>query len=261
MSNQIHSSPHRALDCQFWLKFQEFAQRAHILSGTPCPHRSDLSSSVLTGDRARGPCIISGPGLNLSANADDLKEPSLSTLRHALLTVPEAAWVTGLSQRAVQHEIDEKVIPAEARAGRRGIAGMDLIYLSAIRDHYALIAPALRKQVRNAIIVSVGQHRATAKVEPFSVSLPAIEARVRAGFEKLEQLKRDFVESRADVLGGEPVLKGTRLSIRYVAGLVSQGATPEELAEDFELTAEQVEAAVVLAKVNPRRGRPLKRPA
>lgn len=170
--------------------------------------------------------------------------------------MPEAAWVTGLSQRAVQHEIDEKVVPAEARAGRRGIAGPDLIYLSAIRNHYALIAPALRKQVRNAIMMSIREHRTTAQVEPFSVSLPAIEAKVHAGFEKLEQLKRDFVESSAEVLGGEPVLKGTRLSIRYVAGLVNQGATVEELAEDFDLTSAQVEAAVVLAKVNPRRGRP-----
>lgn len=170
--------------------------------------------------------------------------------------MPEAAWVTGLSQRAVQHEIDEKIVPANAREGRRGVAGLDLVYLSVIRQHHALISPALRKQVRNAIALSISENRSTARVEPFSVSLSPIAAQVLAGFQTLERLKRDFVERRPDILGGEPVLKGTRLGIRHIAGLVGQGATPEELADDFDLTPEQVEAAVVLAKVNPRRGRP-----
>lgn len=52
--------------------------------------------------------------------------------------------------------------------------------------------------------------------------------------EKLKLLDRDLLESRPDVLGGEPVLKGTRLSIRYVSDLVAQGATHDELGEDFD---------------------------
>jgi uncharacterized protein (DUF433 family) len=62
----------------------------------------------------------------------------------------------------------------------------------------------------------------------------------------------DLIESKPSVRAGEPVLRGTRIPARMVAGLVDQGATADELRRDYGLSAEQVEAAVRFARANPR---------
>lgn len=181
---------------------------------------------------------------------------SPTLLRSAFLTVPEAAYLAGVSLRMVQHEIDEQIVEAPTREGRRSISGVDVLYLNAVRRYYTLMAPALRREVRQAICVSAAQNKKAASFEVFHIDLAGLEAEVLSGFECLERTKREFVESRPEVLGGEPVLRGTRISVRHVANLVKQGATSEELQDDLDLTPAQIEAAVLYDRVTPKRGRP-----
>ena len=50
------------------------------------------------------------------------------------------------------------------------------------------------------------------------------------------------------VCGGEPVLKGTRVTLRSVLASLAEGATTEEVLEDFPtLTADNVRAAIAFA--------------
>ncbi len=181
----------------------------------------------------------------------------MSALREAFLTVPEAAFLARVSPRLVQHEIDERIVASRMSGGRRSISGVDILYLSAVRRVHGQMAPRLRRQVRNAIVHSAAQNEATASFDIFfRVSLAALENDVLEGFKTLERIKREFIESRPEVLGGEPVLRGTRLSVRLIADLVRQGASADELAEDYDLTPEQIDAAVTFDRVTPRRGRP-----
>lgn len=180
----------------------------------------------------------------------------MTALRQAFLTVPEAAYVAGVSPRMVQHEIDERIVESRDRGGRRSMSGVDVLYLNAVRRLHALLAPKLRRQLRDAIATSVAHDLDTAKVEVFVVSLPDLESEVRAGFETLERVKNELIESTPKVLAGEPVIAGTRISARLVADLVRKGATSEEVQDDFDLSREQVEAAIVFDRVNPKRGRP-----
>jgi len=180
----------------------------------------------------------------------------LSLLREAFLTVPEAAYLARVSARVVQHEIDERIVASRLSGGRRSISGIDLLYLSAVRRVHDQMAPRLRRQVRNAIVHSAALNAETAGFDLFEVSLRALEEEVLEGFETLERIKRDFIETRKDVLAGEPVLRGTRLSVRLIADLMRQGASVDELVNEYELTPEQVEAAVVFDRVTPKRGRP-----
>ena len=83
-----------------------------------------------------------------------------------------------------------------------------------------------------------------------------LQQRIIASFEALEQSKRDHIESRPNVLGGEPVIKGTRIAARHVADVMKRGATREELRDDLELTDAQIDAAVVFDRTCPKRGRP-----
>jgi uncharacterized protein (DUF433 family) len=75
-------------------------------------------------------------------------------------------------------------------------------------------------------------------------------------FEALERSKHDHIESRKDILGGEPVIKGTRIAARHVADLVRRGATRAALRDDFDSTDAQIDAAVVFDRTSPKRGRP-----
>lgn len=50
------------------------------------------------------------------------------------------------------------------------------------------------------------------------------------------------------IMGGKPVVKGTRLTVEYILGLLAQGATSTEILEEYEgLTAEDLRACFLFA--------------
>ena len=52
-------------------------------------------------------------------------------------------------------------------------------------------------------------------------------------------------ERRADVCGGEPVVKGTRVTVRTVLASLAEGATIEEILADFPTLTEAAVRAVI----------------
>jgi len=185
----------------------------------------------------------------------------LSGLLHTSFTVPEAARLAGVSSRFIQHEVDERVVPARMRDGRRSIAGVDLLYLVAVRKLRGALAPRFRRQMRNAIALSASENRASAELEAFILPLDRLGAEVLAGLEALQRVKQELIEVRPELLAGEPVLRGTRISARFIAELVRRGSAVEDLAADYDITPEQIEAAVLFDAVTPKVGRPRVRAA
>ena len=58
----------------------------------------------------------------------------------------------------------------------------------------------------------------------------------------------DLIESRRDVLGGKPCLKGTRISVELILERASAGATEDDIIESYpHLTREQIRAAFAYA--------------
>lgn len=50
------------------------------------------------------------------------------------------------------------------------------------------------------------------------------------------------------IMGGEPVIRGTRVLLRTVLATLAEGATPEQILADFPtLTAEDVRAVIAFA--------------
>ncbi len=43
----------------------------------------------------------------------------------------------------------------------------------------------------------------------------------------------DRIETRADVLTGKPVIKGTRLGVDFIVGLLAQGWTEAQILENY----------------------------
>jgi uncharacterized protein (DUF433 family) len=71
-------------------------------------------------------------------------------------------------------------------------------------------------------------------------------------------LKR--VESRPDVLGSEPVFKGTRLSVRHIGGMVLNGVPEAEIRADYpQLSLDDIVFAALFARLKPHPGQPGRR--
>lgn len=59
---------------------------------------------------------------------------------------------------------------------------------------------------------------------------------------------RDRIEADPTRLAGKPVVKGTRLSVEFIIGLLAEGWTEEQLLEDYPgLAAEDVRACLAYA--------------
>lgn len=71
------------------------------------------------------------------------------------------------------------------------------------------------------------------------------------------RLRDRYVERNPAIMGGEPVIRGTRVPVRTVAGLIEQGESREVMREDYPQVPEEAYAVAVLwTHANPRRGRP-----
>jgi uncharacterized protein (DUF433 family) len=67
----------------------------------------------------------------------------------------------------------------------------------------------------------------------------------------LRELRR-LVVSDPEILGGDPVFRGTRVPVHLIAELVTQGSKPTELIEGYpRLTAEMIRLAPVYAAAYP----------
>ncbi len=64
-----------------------------------------------------------------------------------------------------------------------------------------------------------------------------------------------------EILGGEPVIRGTRIPVHLVGDILEQGANEEEILSGYPtLKRENLELAHIYVRAYPRRGRPPKHP-
>jgi uncharacterized protein (DUF433 family) len=58
----------------------------------------------------------------------------------------------------------------------------------------------------------------------------------------------DRITAQADVMAGKPVIRGTRLTVPYVLGLLAHGATIQEVLDEYPgLTSDDVNACFLFA--------------
>ena len=177
-----------------------------------------------------------------------------------LFTPAEAAVLTGLTLKAVNNAIDKKTIAAVAgEEGGRLLDARALVSLALERRLADRVAPELRRQVFDALASSP---RNTVSLEGGLVKIDLREPRreVATSLRDLRRARR-LVISDPDIMGGEPVFRGTRVPVHMIAGLVAQGSAPAELLAGYpRLTAEMIRLAPVYAAAYPRRGRTRQQP-
>jgi uncharacterized protein (DUF433 family) len=177
-----------------------------------------------------------------------------------LFTTTEAAVLTGLPLKAVNNTIDKKTVSAVAgKEGGRLLDARALVSLAIERRLADRVAPELRRQVFEALAEAP---RNVVSLEGGLLKIDLREPR-RELATSLRQLRRakHLVVSDPEIMGGDPVFRGTRLPVHMVAELLAKGSTQAELLEAYpRLTDEMIRVAPIYAAAYPLRGRPRNQP-
>ena len=92
-----------------------------------------------------------------------------------------------------------------------------------------------------------------------SVECKAFRQKVARNLSAFRRGRRRIV-SNPNVLGGEPVFRGTRIPLQHVASLFRKGVSEKEIAADFPaLTSPDLAYARLFSRLGERPGRPRKR--
>jgi uncharacterized protein (DUF433 family) len=187
----------------------------------------------------------------------------MQTHEDSLFTPTEAAVLTRLSVKAVNNAIDKRTIPAVAgqRAGHatRLLDLRALVSLTLERRLADRFVPELRREVFDAL---ASASRNTVSLEGGLLKIDLREPR-RELATSLRELRRarHLVISDPEIMGGDPVFRGTRVPVHLIATLCGQGSTEADLLEGYpRLTAEMVRLAPIYAAAYPLRGRPRAQP-
>ncbi len=115
----------------------------------------------------------------------------------------------------------------------------------------------LRRWLAGAQSQAVGSELALS--EALRVAMTEDVAQTIERAESYTRLRDRYVERNPAVMGGEPVITGTRVPVRTIASLIEMGEKPEVLREDYPHVPEEAyPIAVLWAHANPRRGRPVR---
>jgi|AGTN01.3.fsa_nt_gi Uncharacterized conserved protein len=195
-------------------------------------------------------------------------------MRASLLTPSEAAIVAGVTVRDINRVIDEKILPegfTSVEDGRRvRLAACPLVgfYFRTARELTAETRIALIHRFSERITLNMAEH-------PFT-SWRKADWTVREGFltvtlndfvveadDRIARLEaaRELVVEEPDILGGTPVIRGTRIPVYDVVASVSAGLPRDRILAAWPgLSDDAIDLAMLYAEANPVRGRPAASP-
>lgn len=186
-----------------------------------------------------------------------------------MLKPTEAAVVARVTLRDVNRVIDERILPEgffSLDDGRRVAATACTLIafyfdsakrltseerLFAIRE----VGSRLRR-FRARALSSLIDEDWTVRDEFLTIDLAPFVRRTNERMDRLAAA-RQLVVSDPEILGGAPIVRGTRVPVYDVAACVEAGFPTERILAAYpSLDKKQVELAAIYAEANPARGRP-----
>jgi uncharacterized protein (DUF433 family) len=179
------------------------------------------------------------------------------TLPQRDYTPQEAAALSGVRLRRIQNALTDGQLgdgSPVVEGGRRRIDLPAVLTFAALdRLGPVRIDPAALYRAFRGAEAPVGLLAVTESVTVDAGRLLANVIRNVAVYE----IARERIVSDPDVMGGLPVVRGTRIPARSLHARIAGGDSVESIIEDYPyLDNETIEAAVMFAKANPERGRP-----
>lgn len=185
------------------------------------------------------------------------------------LTIRETATLSGVSRTMVEKAVQSGIIstlsgPARLRGGAmRYLPIQAVVYFHALRAANLTDLPKRHKRSIWTRVVQLEPMRlCTIEFTPgTTLDLVRLSAGTLRHAERYRQARDRFIASHPDILGGTPVIDGTRIPVYAVLGRLQDGDTLLDLINDYpEVPPEAFEAAELYAKAHPLRGRPSGRP-
>ncbi len=177
-------------------------------------------------------------------------------------TTAEAAVAAGVSVREINRAIDEHILPENllGEASKRRLnASACLLIAFYFSTSGVLTAEARQRAINQAL----GSGTAWEDWKRWSFEDSSVTVRFESLWRAVDGRLRELAAAHAaivtdsEILGGTPVLRGTRVPAHDVAAMLEKGAAPEQVLATYpSLTARQLELARVYAQAVPPRGRP-----
>jgi uncharacterized protein (DUF433 family) len=182
------------------------------------------------------------------------------------LSPSEAAVISGVSLRDVHRVIDEHLLPDSfyGPLQPRSFKSHACVFIS----FYFQSANRLTPEERQRTIALASQPsfdwKSPANLvrdEFLTIDFAPFRQAVDERLSKL-QTARSIVVSDPEIMGGTPVIRGTRVPVYDVAASVAAGIPLDRILAAYpSLKMEEIELANLYAEANPQRGRPRQRTA
>ena len=185
------------------------------------------------------------------------------------LTIRETAALAGVPRAAIEKAVEARVLqpltaPARLRGGAmRYLPIRAVVYFRALKAANLTDLPLRHKRS----IWTCMARLEPMKLDPIeftpgaTLNLARLAANSLRDAERYREARDRYITSDADILGGTPVVAGTRITVYAVLGRLQDGDTVEDLVDDYpQIPREALEAAELYAKAHPLRGRPSGRP-
>lgn len=180
-----------------------------------------------------------------------------------LYTATEASAISGLGVKAVNNAIDKRIIaPAERRTVAKTKAPRERRYVTReglVRLSLWQGVGSLPGETWRAVYDEISRNPAAKTVKAGDYLIVDVEAARK----KVDERLKVFAEAHRaihrdpDIMGGEPVFKGTRIPVYAIAAMLEDGASEDELLSGYpRLDRRKLSLARIWATAHPRRGRP-----
>jgi uncharacterized protein (DUF433 family) len=177
----------------------------------------------------------------------------------ALLTRREAAEIGRFPLGAIDKAIEQGVLRPKRAAGKPLFPAHEVGLLVLLRQVEVQLPLRAKRRLR-AWLADCGAEAVGSEFELSKALRVAMTEDVAQAIERADEyvrLRDQYVERNPAIMGGEPVIRGTRIPVRTVASLIEQGEAREVMREDYPQVPEEAYAVAVLwTHANPRRGRP-----
>jgi uncharacterized protein (DUF433 family) len=189
----------------------------------------------------------------------------------ATLTPREVAELSGAPRHVIEKAIEERVLavrqrrsPSAARQTRRALPAHAVAYAAVVANLDLRLSAQQKKRLATRL-----SHIDPADIRTARIELaPAVELDVGRlvgdAMERTERYRaaRDAaIISDDTIMGGTPIIRGTRITVYSVLGRVAHGETIDDvLSDNPDLSRNVVEAAITYARTHPLMGRPGGRP-
>ena len=185
------------------------------------------------------------------------------------LTIRETAALSGVPRTMIEKAVQSGILstlpgPARLRGGAmRYLPIRAVVYFHALKAANLTDLPIRHKRSIWARIAQLEPMRLEGiEFTPgATLDLTHLSAGTLGHAERYRKARDRFITSHPDILGGTPVIDGTRIPVYAVLGRLQGDDTLQDLIDDYpEVPPEAFEAAELYARAHPLRGRPSGRP-